>query len=68
MLAVAASETRHASLARLVGVEYANERLIKVPTVDAISTELSLVRAQLCRRIQPLLRRRRLNTEATTPR
>lgn len=64
VLAVAATDTRQASLQRLVGVDHP-ERLINVPSVDAIATELPAVRASLCRRITPLLRRRRLNDRMT---
>ncbi|KAI6201744.1 hypothetical protein M3Y96_00874900 [Aphelenchoides besseyi] len=51
VLAINAAATRHSSLARLVGVDYANERLLKIQAIDDIATELNFIRTSLCGRI-----------------
>lgn len=48
MLAINPTQTRLSSLARLVGVEYANERLLKIQKIDDISNELNTIRTSLC--------------------
>lgn len=48
VLAINPSQTRLASLSRLVGVEFSNERLLQIQKIEDISTELNTIRTSLC--------------------